>query len=77
MPDTIIDDRQLELSGIGYDAFIRYHQLAQLGIPYSRQHLTVLEDRGEFPKRVKLSARVIAWRLSEIRNWMAKRSRRE
>jgi predicted DNA-binding transcriptional regulator AlpA len=54
---------------------VRYHQLRTMGIPFSRQHLNLLESRGEFPKRVKLSARVIAWRLSEIREWMAKRNR--
>jgi predicted DNA-binding transcriptional regulator AlpA len=75
MPVTNLDERQLELGGIGYDPFVRYHQLAPMGIPYSRQHLTLLEGRGEFPKRVKLSARVVAWRLSEIRDWMAKRGR--
>jgi hypothetical protein len=58
--DEIIDDQQLELDGIGYDPFIRYHQLKRLGIPYSRQHLSLLESRAKFPKRVRLSERVIA-----------------
>jgi prophage regulatory protein len=75
MPDAILSDDQLELPGTGYDPFVRYHQLKPMGIPYSRQHLTVLEAEGRFPKRVKLSERVVAWRLSEIRDWMAKRGR--
>ncbi len=34
MTDAIIDDRQLELDGIGYDPFVRYHQLRSMGIPF-------------------------------------------
>jgi predicted DNA-binding transcriptional regulator AlpA len=75
VPPQSQDDRQLELDEIGYDPFVRYHQLKPMGIPFSRQHLNLLESRGEFPKRVKLSARVIAWKLSELRAWMAQRGR--
>jgi hypothetical protein len=31
---------------------VRYHQLKPIGVPYSRQHLAVLESRGEFPRRL-------------------------
>jgi predicted DNA-binding transcriptional regulator AlpA len=73
MPDAVIDERRLELDGIGADRFVRYDQLRHLGIPYSRQHLTVLEERGDFPARVRLSERVVAWRLSDLKAWMAAR----
>jgi prophage regulatory protein len=70
--DTDVE-RQLPLPG--FDRFVRYPDLKPLGVPFSRQHLAVLEESGRFPKRVKLSARVVAWRLSEIIDWMATRGR--
>jgi predicted DNA-binding transcriptional regulator AlpA len=72
---TLLEDEQLELPGIGFDRFVRYHELKDYGIPFSRQHLASLEEQGRFPQRVKLSQGVIAWRLSELRDWMAKRGR--
>jgi prophage regulatory protein len=71
---SIVSPDQLALPEIGADRFVRYHELKDYGVPYSRQHLTILESRGDFPKRVKLSERVIAWRLSELRRWMTTRS---
>jgi predicted DNA-binding transcriptional regulator AlpA len=72
---TDTDDRELEL-GLGDDRFVSYDQLKPLGIPYSRQHLTVLEDQGQFPRRYRLSARTVGWKFSELRTWMATRGRR-
>jgi prophage regulatory protein len=72
---TLLEDEQLELPTIGFDRFVRYNELKDYGIPFSRQHLTSLEEQGRFPKRVKLSERVVAWRLSDLRDWMAKRGR--
>jgi prophage regulatory protein len=65
--------KQLPLLDIGLGRFVRYDELKPLGIPYSRQHLAKLEADGQFPARVKLSARVIAWRLGDIRDWMLSR----
>jgi prophage regulatory protein len=64
---------QLTLAHVGLDRFLRYAELKPLGIPYSRQHLVTLEANGQFPARVYLSERVIAWRLSDIRDWMNSR----
>jgi predicted DNA-binding transcriptional regulator AlpA len=72
---TLLEDELLELPGIGFDRFVRYPELKDYGIPFSRQHLATLEEQGRFPRRVNLSQRVIAWRLSELRDWMAKRGR--
>jgi prophage regulatory protein len=72
---TVAEPQQLALPEIGYDRFVRYHELKPLGVPFSRQHLTTLESDGRFPKRVRLSERVIAWRLSEILDWMNTRGR--
>ena len=76
MPVLVGDeDAQLELPGINPDRFVRYPQLKDYGIPFSRTHLADLEARGLFPSRVRLSANVIAWRLSEIIEWMHRRGR--
>ena len=32
-----------------------------------------LEKHNEFPKRVRISAKAIGWRLSEIEDWLANR----
>jgi len=70
---TVVEQR--ELPEIGYDRFVRYAELKPLGVPFSRQHIAVLEADGRFPPRVQLSERVIAWRLSEILKWMNTRGR--
>jgi predicted DNA-binding transcriptional regulator AlpA len=74
MPTVITEAEQLELP-LGGERFVRYPELKPLGIPFSRQHLTTLEAEGRFPRRVKLSERVIAWRFSEILEWMNTRGR--
>jgi predicted DNA-binding transcriptional regulator AlpA len=70
-----LDDEQLALPEIGHDRFIRFSELKDYGVPFSRQHIANLEALGRFPARVKLSDRVIAWRLSELREWMKQRGR--
>jgi predicted DNA-binding transcriptional regulator AlpA len=72
---TLSADPEFGLPQIDADRFVRYHELKDYGIPFRRQHLTTLEDQGRFPQRVKLSERVIAWRLSALRDWMAARGR--
>jgi prophage regulatory protein len=74
---TLLEDEQLELPGIDGDRFVRYSELKAYGIPFSRQHIAALEEQDRFPKRYQLSARIVAWRLSEIREWMASRRGRE
>jgi hypothetical protein len=45
---TLLDDPQLALPEIGFDRFVRYHELKSLGISFSRQHLTALKNRADF-----------------------------
>ena len=54
--------------------FLRFPDLKTYGVPYSRQHIDTLEREGRFPKRVKLSAGVVVWRLTDVRTWLAERS---
>lgn len=40
----------------------------------SRTRRWELEKEGKFPKRIKLSERAVAWRLSDLMSWMEERS---
>jgi len=42
-------------------------------VPYSRAHLYRLEDQGEFPKRKRIGANRIAWKRSEVEQWLSDR----
>ena len=40
-------------------------------VPYSANHLRRLEARGEFPKRIHIGKRRVAWLRSEIEQWLS------
>ena len=42
-------------------------------VPYSRAHLYRLEDQGAFPKRKRIGANRIAWKRSEVEQWLSER----
>ena len=42
-------------------------------VPYSRAHLYRLEDQGAFPKRKRIGANRIAWKRSEVEQWLSDR----
>ena len=42
-------------------------------IPLSDRTIFNMEQRGDFPRRIVLSARNVAWRLDEIENWIQER----
>ncbi len=48
---------------------LRLAEVQQL-VPYSKMHIDRLEKRGEFPKRIRLGAGRIVWRMSEIVAWL-------
>ncbi len=50
--------------------FIRLKQLL-LFIPFSRSTLYRKVSNGEFPHPLKLSTNVSAWRVEEVREWIA------
>lgn len=56
------------------DRLLGWRDLADV-VPYSRQHLSRLEARGEFPQRVQVGANRVAWRALEIEDWLANRQR--
>lgn len=50
--------------------FVRQAQLSPRIIPFSPATLWRKVKNGEFPQPVKLSVRVTAWRVEDIRAWM-------
>jgi prophage regulatory protein len=45
----------------------------RLLVPYVPQHILRLENEGKFPKRIKLGANRVGWRLVEVEEWLRKR----
>jgi len=43
------------------------------GVPYSFQHIALLEIAGQFPKRVRLGACRVAWLSEEVQSWIDER----
>jgi predicted DNA-binding transcriptional regulator AlpA len=53
---------------------VRYIDLKPVyGIHYSRVHLYRLELKGEFPKRIPVSEKRVAWLDDEIALWIKQR----
>lgn len=42
-------------------------------IPLSARTIYNLEQRGEFPRRIVLTSRNVAWDLSEVEEWIEER----
>lgn len=42
-------------------------------IPLSERTIYNLEQRGEFPRRIALTSRNVAWDLAEVEEWIDKR----
>ncbi len=57
--------------------FVREAQLIPGIIPFSHSTLWRRVNDGTFPKPVKLSAKVTAWRCNEIHAWIAAQGRYE
>ncbi len=43
-------------------------------IPLSARTIYNLEQRGEFPRRIALTSRNVAWQLSEVEQWIRNRN---
>lgn len=50
--------------------YIRQAQLIPTFVPFSSATLWRKVKTGEFPKPVKLSERVTAWRAEDVRDWI-------
>lgn len=42
-------------------------------IPLAERTIYNMEQRGEFPRRIALTSRNVAWDLSEVEEWIAAR----
>lgn len=51
------------------DRLIREKECAEI-TGLARTTRWELEQRGEFPRRVKISARASGWRLSQLQTWL-------
>lgn len=54
------------------DSFLRVDEVIAL-TKLSQSTLYRLEQQGQFPPRIKLSERAVAWREEDVRAWMAAR----
>ena len=57
-------------SKLSDEAFIRQSQLIPNLIPFSAATLWRKVKAGQFPRPVKLSQRVTAWRVCDIKQWL-------
>lgn len=51
------------------DRFVREKECKEI-TGLSRQQRWKMEREGKFPKRLLVSERAVAWRLSDLQNWM-------
>ncbi|MFL5288034.1 MAG: helix-turn-helix transcriptional regulator [Rhodopila sp.] len=52
-----------------FETLLRADEVQDL-VPFSRQHIYRLEKAGEFPRRIHLGARRVAWKLSDVVAWL-------
>jgi len=53
---------------------IKKPELRQM-VPLADSTIWEMEQRGEFPKRFRLTPRCVVWDLSEVQTWLEKRRR--
>lgn len=51
---------------------IRRHELHQI-VPLAETTIYEMEQRGEFPRRFRLTARCVVWDLEEVETWIEAR----
>jgi prophage regulatory protein len=56
------------------EGYVRQSQLIPIIVPFSPATLWRMVKNQEFPAPVKLSERVTAWRVEDIRAWMRSRT---
>lgn len=50
---------------------LRFPDLKDRGIPFTRQYLSKLERLGRFPKRIPIGERTVGWDETEIAQFVA------
>jgi len=51
---------------------VRTSELRQY-VPYGRTRIMQLVNAGQFPRPIRLSSRRLAWKLSDLRDWIDSR----
>ncbi|KAB2922686.1 MAG: AlpA family phage regulatory protein [Candidatus Contendobacter sp.] len=59
-----------ETMALPAEGFIRINQLVHF-IPFSRTTVWRKAKDGAFPRPIKLSQQVTAWRVADVRDWIA------
>lgn len=62
-----------EISNRAGNSYLRQAQLIPRILPFSAATLWRKVKNGTFPKPVKLSDRITAWRVSDVQDWMESR----
>ena len=65
MEQSLFSHGRLPVSG-----YVRQSQLIPAILPFSSATLWRMVKAGKFPYPVKLSARITAWRVEDVRAWM-------
>jgi prophage regulatory protein len=53
---------------------LRYGDLVQRGVVRNRTTLARWQDRNQFPKPIKIGPNTVAWRESDVEQWLDTRS---
>ena len=62
--------RSLPIGALPVDGYVRQAQLIPGLLPFSPATLWRKVANGSFPPPVKLSQRITAWRVEDVRQWM-------
>jgi predicted DNA-binding transcriptional regulator AlpA len=65
---------QTSLGQLPVSGFIRQSQLIPGIVPFSSSTLWRKVNAGDFPKPVRLSERITAWPVQDIRDWIEKQN---
>lgn len=53
----------------------RFRDLRSAGVPFTRKHLTHLENHGKFPRHFKIGDNSVSWVADEVDRWVEDRVR--
>ena len=66
------EEAQQQIVSLDSRRLIGQKELLQL-VPYTLQHIYRLERAGEFPRRVKIGRKRVAWVFAEVDSWLISR----
>ncbi|MBY0319035.1 MAG: AlpA family phage regulatory protein [Reyranella sp.] len=75
LEDPIQPSERRATEQCSFKRMIRRRELRRI-VPLADTTIYEMERRGEFPRRFNLTARCVAWDLSEVEAWIEERRRR-